>query len=361
MLSLFENKMKKNYTFLLLLLSVVIFAQAPANYYNNATGTGYTLKTQLKTIITNGSIDKGYNALWSIYPTSDVRADGKVWDMYSNCNLTFGTDQDMGSSGTSQCQKFNREHSFPKSWFNDATPMHNDAFHVLPIDKYVNGIRGNYAYGIVGTANFTSLNGSKRGNNIAVGSPNATVFEPADEFKGDFARIYFYMATRYQDVVSGWTGNDSDGDSMLNGTNNKVFSQWALDMLYQWHVADPVSIKEINRNNVVYGYQNNRNPFVDHPEYVLSIWGAVLSTSKYNSLATAMVYPNPSNNQRINIQTEVDLDEIQLITINGQIMQQINKPSSSDKTYTIENIPSGFYFLRLSNGSQSTIKKVIIN
>ena len=353
--------MKKNYTFLLLLLSLITLAQAPANYYNNATGTGYALKTQLKTIISAGYIDKGYNALWTIYPTSDVRADGKVWDMYSNCNLTFGTDQDMGSSGTSQCQKFNREHSFPKSWFNDAAPMHNDAYHVLPIDKYVNGIRGNYAYGIVGTANFTSLNGCKRGNNVAPGSPNATVFEPADEYKGDFARIYFYMATRYQDVVTGWTGNDSDGDSMLDGSSTKVFSQWTLDMLYQWHIADPVSLKETNRNNVIYGYQNNRNPFVDHPEYVLSIWGAVLSTSQYNSLATVMVYPNPSNNQRINIQTEVDLDEIQLITINGQIMQQITKPSSQNKTYTIENIPSGFYFLRLSNGNQSTVKKVIVN
>lgn len=360
-MSLFENKMKKNYTFLVFLLTIVSFAQAPANYYNTATGTGYTLKTQLKNIISNGSIDKGYNTLWSIYPTSDVRADGKVWDMYSNCNLTFGTDQDTGSSGTSQCQKFNREHSFPKSWFNDATPMHNDAFHVLPIDKYVNGVRGNIAYGIVGTANFTSLNGSKRGNNVAVGSPNATVFEPADEFKGDFARIYFYMATRYQDVVSGWVGNDSDGDSMLNGTNNKVFSQWALDMLYQWHIADPVSTKEINRNNVIYGYQNNRNPFVDHPEYVLSIWGSVLSTAQYDTLAAVVVYPNPSNNQRINIQTEIEIDEIQLININGQIMQQIKKPTLINKNYSVENIPNGFYFLRLSNGNQSVIKKVIVN
>ena len=353
--------MKKNYTFLLLLLSLVVLAQAPANYYNTATGTGYTLKTQLKTIISTGAIDKGYGALWTIYPTSDVRADGKVWDMYSSCNLTFGSDQDTGSSGTSQCQRFNREHSFPKSWFDDASPMHNDAFHVVPADKYVNGIRGNFAYGIVGNANFTSLNGSKRGNNVAPGSPNATVFEPADEFKGDFARIYFYMATRYQDAVVGWIGNDSDGDSMLNGTNTQVFSQWALDMLYAWHIADPVSTKEISRNNAIYGYQSNRNPFIDHPEYVLSIWGAVLSTSQHNSLATVMVYPNPSNSQRINIQSENDLDEIQLINVNGQLMQQIKKPSAINKVYTLENIPSGFYFLRLTEDNQSVVKKVIIN
>lgn len=353
--------MKKNYTFLLLLLSLITLAQAPANYYNTATGTGYTLKTQLKTIISNGYIDKGYAALWNIYYTSDVRADGKVWDMYSDCNLTFGTDQDTGSGGTSQCQKYNREHSFPKSWFNDAAPMHNDAFHVLPADKYVNGIRGNFAFGIVGNANFTSLNGSKRGNNIAPGSPSATVFEPADEFKGDLARIYFYMATRYQDVVANWTGNDSDGDSMLNGTSNKVFSQWTLDMLYQWHIADPVSTKETNRNNVIYGYQKNRNPFVDHPEYVAMIWGASLSTAEFNTMAAVAVYPNPSNDHRINITYENNIDQIQLINVNGQIMQQINKPTPQNKTYTLDNIPSGFYFLRLTDNNNSVTKKVIVN
>jgi endonuclease I len=281
--------------------------------------------------------------------------------MYSTCNLTFGTDQDTGSSGTSQCQKFNREHSFPKSWFDDAAPMHNDAYHVVPADKYVNGIRGNYAYGIVGSANFTSFNGSKRGNNVATGAPSAIVFEPAAEYKGDFARIYFYMATRYQNQVSGWTGNDSDGDSMLDGSTSKVFSQWALDMLYQWHISDPVSLKETNRNNVIFNYQGNRNPFVDHPEYVATIWGSVLSTSEFNVLSTIVVYPNPSINQRINIQTETVLDEIQLINVNGQIMQQIKNPAVNNNTYTVENISSGFYFLRLTSENQSVVKKVIVN
>jgi len=353
--------MKKKYTLLVLLISVVAFAQIPANYYNNATGTGYALKTQLRTIITSGHIDRGYAALWTIYPSSDIRADGKVWEMYSTCNFTFGTDQDTGSGGTSQCQKFNREHSFPKSWFNDAAPMHNDAYHVVPADKFVNGIRGNYAYGIVGSANFTSLNGSKRGNNVAVGAPNAIVFEPAAEYKGVFALIYFYIATRDQNQVPGWTGKDSEGDSMLDGSSDKVFSQWALDMLYQWHIADPVSVKETNRNNVIFTYQGNRNPFVDRPEYVASIWQSVLSTSQYNALSAVVVYPNPSINQRINIQTETVLDEIQLINVNGQIMQQIKNPAVNNNTYSVENISSGFYFLRLTSENQSVVKKVIVN
>jgi endonuclease I len=353
--------MKKNYTFVLYLLSAVAFAQAPANYYTPATGTGYALKTQLQTIITNGHVDQGYSSLWTLYPTSDIRSDNKVWDMYSSCSLTFGTDQDTGSSGTAQCQKYNREHSFPKSWFNDAPPMHNDAFHVVPADKYVNGVRGNYAYGIVGSANFTSFNGSKRGNNAAPGASNAIVFEPAAEFKGDFARIYFYMATRYQNQVSGWTGNDSDGDSMLDGSSSKVFSQWALDMLYQWHLSDPVSTKETNRNNAVFNYQGNRNPFVDHPEYVASIWGSALSLQTFDLLSAVAVYPNPATNQKINIQTERALDEIQLISVNGQIMQQIKSPLLQNKSYTLENIPCGFYFLKLTDDHQSIIKKVIVN
>lgn len=351
--------MKKFYILSLLFLTALGFSQ-PANYYNNATGTGYALKTQLRDIIASGHVDQGYNSLWDIYYTSDVRADGKLWDTYSVCNLTFGTDQDRGSSGTSQCQKYNREHSFPKSWFDDAAPMHNDAYHVLPTDKYVNGIRGNYAYGIVGNANFTSLNGSKRGNNVAPGSPNATVFEPADEFKGDFARIYFYMATRYQNEVSGWIGNDSDGDSMLDGTNDKVFSQWALDMLYQWHINDPVSAKEINRNNVIFSYQGNRNPFVDHPEYIYNIWSTALSAPSFD-IASVSVYPNPANDHKINIETKQVLDEIQLINVNGQLMQHIKNPNAQKNTYTLENLPSGFYFLKLTSENHSTTKKVIVN
>lgn len=353
--------MKKNYSLLILLFTIIGFAQAPANYYNNATGTGYALKTQLRNIITNDHIDQGYPSLWTIYTTSDVREDGKVWDTYSSCDLTFGIDQDTGSSGTAQCQKYNREHSFPKSWFNDATPMHNDAFHVLPTDKYVNGVRGNFAYGIVGTATFTSLNGSKKGNNVAPGAPTGTVFEPADEFKGDFARIYFYMATRYQNEVSGWVGNDSDGDSMLDGTSNKVFEQWTLDMLYEWHINDPVSPKEINRNNIIYGYQGNRNPFIDHPEYVAIIWSSALSTTQFDTLTAVVVYPNPSNDHRVNISSDLPLDEIQLININGQIMQQIKKPNSQNNTYTLDNLPQGFYFLKLSTDNQSVTKKIIVN
>ena len=148
---------------------------------------------------------------------------------------------------------------------------------------------------------------------------------------------------------------------MLDGSSNKVFEQWALDMLYQWHLNDPVSTKEINRNNVIYNYQSNRNPYVDHPEYVVAVWGNTLSTPTYSVLANVSVYPNPTSIHKINIESEHELDEIQLININGQLMQSINKPVSNNHTYTLENLPKGFYFLKLSSENQSVVKKIIVN
>ncbi|HLA55185.1 MAG TPA: endonuclease [Flavobacterium sp.] len=356
--------MKKIYTFTLLLAFITGFAQIPAGYYNTATGTGYTLKTQLYNKI-HAHTELSYTpGLWNAYPSTDAKADGKVWDIYSNCTFTFGTggNQDQGAGGSTECEFYNREHTFPKSWFGNGTPMYTDLFHVMPTDKKDNGLRGNMAYGIVGTATYTTSNGSKIGNNIAAGGPSVVVFEPADEYKGDIARNYFYMATCYQDVIAGWENNNSSGAAFLDGTNTKVFEQWSLQMLYNWHLADPVSAKEIARNNAVYNIQGNRNPFIDHPEYVTSIWGPLLSTATFNSaMASISVYPNPSNSHKINIQSETTLEEIQLITINGQLMQQIKNPVFDNSTYTMENLPSGFYFLKLTSDHQSVTKKVIVN
>lgn len=373
--------MKKLYTLAILFTVAIGFSQnatnstettqeiqaIPTGYYNSATGTGYTLKTQLYTIISNHTALTYTPGLWNLYPSSDVRSDGKVWDIYSNCNFTFGPvanggNQDNGTGGNTECQLYNREHTFPKSWFNDAAPMYTDAFHVMPTDKKVNGLRGNLAYGIVGTASYTSTNGSKVGNNVATGGPSLTVFEPADEFKGDIARNYFYMATCYQNVIANWENNNANGAAFLDGTNTKVFEQWSLNMLYSWHIADPVSAKEISRNDAVYAVQGNRNPFIDHPEYVFQIWGPAITLSAPSfEMQSVSIYPNPSNNHRINIDTEIVLDDIQLININGQLVQEIKNPNPQGKTYTVENLPSGFYFMKLTSDNQSTTKKVIIN
>jgi|ThiBioDrversion2_1041553.scaffolds.fasta_scaffold06481_4 endonuclease I len=365
-----NNQMKKNYSFLLLLIATIGYAQAPAGYYNSATGTGYTLKTQLYNIIRNHN-DRSYAGLYTTYQTSDKKANGKVWDMYSNCDFTFGTvaeggNQDNGTNAATECVFFNREHTVPQSYFgNGATPMYSDAHFVLPTDKVVNARRDDYPFGVVQNATWTSQNGSKLGNNLNSGYSagySSTVFEPIDEYKGDFARLLFYFATRYENLLAGfYTSSSSTSKAMFDGSSDRAFSPTFLNILLTWNQQDPVSAKEIARNNAIYARQNNRNPYIDNNAYVTMVWGTPLAVPVYESLAAVNVYPNPSTNHKINIDTELQLDEIQLININGQIMQQIKNPASQGKTYTLENLPSGFYFLKLTSDSQSATKKVIVN
>ncbi|MFP4555528.1 MAG: endonuclease [Bacteroidales bacterium] len=248
-------------------ISISAVAQPPDNYYNSTDGKyEQELLEELHNIIKDHNVIS-YAAIWSAITETDATSTGKVWDMYSNCTFTFGDDQDSGTGGTSECEFYNREHSFPKSWFGDGSPMYTDLFHVYPTDKKVNSIRGNYPYGEVGSATYTSNNGSKLGNSSYSGY-SGTVFEPIDEYKGDFARTYFYMAARYYDQIHNWSSD------MLNGTQYPAFSEWTIDMLIEWHEQDPVSDKEINRNNAIYNdYQGNRNPFIDNPEFVYRVWG----------------------------------------------------------------------------------------
>ncbi|SHG73688.1 Por secretion system C-terminal sorting domain-containing protein [Flavobacterium fluvii] len=362
--------MKLKLLFFALLISFYSFAQIPTGYYNSATGTGYTLKTQLYNIIAPHTELSYTPGLWDLYYTSDVRADGKVWDIYSNCNFIFGTfaatggNQDNGTGGTVECDKYNREHTFPRSWFGGTVyPMYTDAFHVMPTDKKDNSMRGNMPYGKVGTSTFTTSNGSKIGNCVAPNTPaSLTVFEPADQYKGDIARNYFYMATCYQNLIGSWQNLDPNGAKVLDGSNDKVYQQWYLDLMYSWHIADPVSTKETDRINAVYAVQGNRNPYIDHPEWVVAVWGTVLSNKNIEGLlANISVYPNPSKSNKISIETESELDEIQLVNINGQIVQKIVHPKANQKVYTLDNLKQGVYILKLNSYNKSTTKKIIIN
>ncbi len=252
-------------------------------YYASADGlTGYALKSELHNIIDSHST-QSYSALWSFYLSygrdTYYENDGSILDIYSEnptgsdpFNFTAGSDQCGSYRGESDC--YNREHAFPRSWFGGAvSPMNTDVHHIFPTDGYVNARRSSYPYGEVGSASYTSSNGSRLGGAASGLGYSGTVFEPIDEFKGDIARAYFYMATRYEDVVSGWENQSSYGDAALNGTSNQVFENWFLNMLLNWHAQDPVSQKEIDRNDAAYSFQGNRNPFVDHPQLVGEIWG----------------------------------------------------------------------------------------
>ncbi|MBT3824313.1 MAG: T9SS type A sorting domain-containing protein [Candidatus Marinimicrobia bacterium] len=255
---------------LLTFLSTTLWAQIPNGYYNDASGlTGTSLQQALHDIIDNHTV-VSYSSLWTHYQTTDVKPNGKVWDMYSHnpdgdqpYEFTFVSDQCGNYGGEGDC--YNREHSWPKSWFNDVSPMNTDIFHVVPSDGYVNGQRGNYPYGEVSSPTWTSASGSKKGPNTYPGY-SGTVFEPIDTYKGDFARAYFYMSTRYFNEDGNWPGSPMADGAQLE--------QWAQDMMMEWHTEDPVSQKEIDRNDDIYNFvQNNRNPFVDHPTYVDLIWG----------------------------------------------------------------------------------------
>ena len=161
----------------------------------------------------------------------------------------------------------NREHSLPKSWWGgDENAAYTDLNHLYPSDRDANMKKSNYPLGEVGTATYD--NGvTKVGYPIAgQGGGSSRVFEPDDEYKGDFARTYFYMATCYQDFFWKYTY------MMLNGEYPSM-AQWAIDMLLEWHRADPVSKKELDRNEEVYRIQHNRNPFIDMPDLVEFIWG----------------------------------------------------------------------------------------
>lgn len=252
-------------------------------YYDAAAGlSGFSLKTSLHNIIKDHSA-QGYTALWSFYSANELdiyyENDGSILDIYSEnpadadaYNYIAVTNQCGNYSGEGNC--YNREHSFPRSWFGGAIePMNSDVHHIFATDGYVNAMRGSYPFGEVAATSAVSLNGSKVGAGQLSQSYTGTVFEPIDEFKGDVARAYFYMATRYQNVIGSWQANSSYGDAVLNGSSDVVFETWMLRVLVDWHNADPVSQKELDRNEAAHLYQGNRNPFVDHPEYVQSIWG----------------------------------------------------------------------------------------
>lgn len=187
--------------------------------------------------------------------------------MYSDVtNYTFGTDQ-CGSYG-SEGDCYNREHSVPKSWFNKQSPMVSDIWHVYPTDGKVNGMRSNYPFGEVASDAPGSENGFSKWGKCKTPGYSHTVFEPNDEYKGDFARTYFYFATRYKGVATSGYGAE------VFSSAYPYITKWQLDMLLRWHEQDPVSQKELDRNEAVYeSRQGNRNPFIDYPELVDLIFG----------------------------------------------------------------------------------------
>jgi len=347
--------MRKIYL-LLLLFPLLVIAQPSATYYKDAVGkSDAALKTQLYSIISTGSIDKGYDYLYTIYQTSDNTSTGNVWDMYSTCRWSHGVKKCGNYSVVCDC--YNREHSIPQSWFNEASPMRNDAFHVYPTDGKVNGQRSNYPFGECSGGSTLSGGKGRLGSSTFAGY-SGTVFEPADEYKGDFARTYFYFATRYQNIMT------SIGGDSFDNTTYPSLSSWSIALFLKWHRQDPVSQKERTRCNAIEVYQKNRNPFIDYPELAEHIWGTKKGipwslTSGIDELKIEFsISPNPVQDV-LNIKSdEVDL-HYTVFNLNGQTLIQDNLNGRT--SISTEQLENGMYLLQLRSGQRKSIQKFIVN
>ena len=241
------------------------------------------LMSEMKAVIKSGK-SGSYDGLWTTYKSAYVRSDGYIYDYYSNItNYVPGDDQDHGSH-PQENYSYNREHSIPKSWWGgdySSGTQGFDPFIVVPTDAKINEIRSSYAFGFVSSVTDRSANDySLLGYADETWGYSGKVFEPNDEVKGDFARIYFYALTKYD--VSSW--DSGDGSEFFSGNLSKYFglTDYAIKLLSYWSNLDPVSDWERSVNNKIEPIQNNRNPFIDHPEYANVLWGNHSSYTIYN-------------------------------------------------------------------------------
>lgn len=339
------------------LLGGACFAQIPPGYYNPAAGlSGNALKTALHNIIKNHT-SISYNSLWTAYKKTDAKPNGKVWDIYSDVpsgtppyQFNFGNDQCGTYSTEGDC--YNREHSWPQSWFNSVSGPVSDLFHIYPTDGKVNGMRNNYPYGHVGTTSWTSLNGGKLGLCTDPGF-GQTVFEPIDAYKGDIARSYFYMSTRYYTEDAGWTSSVA--------TNKANILPWEVNVLLQWHHQDPVSAKEIARNDsIYYRFQHNRNPFIDHPEWADSIWQVtVFPTSIEEAIKPVFaLYPNPAEERFVIAGSEGPV-HLRITALNGEVICNEDRIMNSTLQVDCSAWAKGMYIIEVvSEKSLSNLRFV---
>ena len=286
--------MKKHiFSFLALVLIVQVSwaanVTAPAaipDYYSAANGkSGNSLYSALNTIANKGFKSLGYDGALSAYQKSDVYPSdpnhpdyvagkaGKLWDMYGACSFTAG---DECGNYSGECDCYNREHSIPKSWWGGGkNNMYSDIFHLVPTDGYVNNRRSNYAFGVVSGSPKYEYNGCKLGSPASVSTDKSTilgtsatcsanpVFEPKDDYKGDFARGYLGMIAKYSN--SSYSITSGDGGQIFEAfqtTSHFGLTKYGVVLLMKWHREDPVSRKEIDRNNGIQATQDKQNPSI---------------------------------------------------------------------------------------------------
>ena len=326
---------KQLFTCILCCISVAIstltYAEdMPAGYYDAINGTQDSiLKGTLKQCIREHTVIEYGSPTWEVFYYSDRDSNGYCMDMYCDDWKQFTTP----GVAVSGC---NIEHSFAKSWWGGKkSDPYKDCYHLNPSNSQANSARSNYPLGVPVKDVFTS--GSLRIGKIhhEVLNVDFSVFEPKDEYKGDFARAYFYMATCYgrdlnglypdlppydKKKTPGWRlDNASVGSKYAMQNDNYLeFQPWEQAVLIQWHRQDPVSEKEINRADAVSNFQHNRNPFIDYPYLAEYIWGEkagqVLDMTQLMASFDPDFVPGVSNGWRGGAQ---DIEQIDSSSLQG--------------------------------------------
>lgn len=254
--------------------------------------------------------------------------------------------------GTGFCQ-WNREHTYPRSRGIPDLGSEGpgaDVHHLRASDVNRNSDRGSLKFGS-GSGNSGNFGGA---------------WYPGDEWKGDIARMMMYMYLHYGNQC---LPRNVGVGNLVSSDNNMV------DLFLQWNAEDPVSEFEDKRNTYLgntdnFFAQGNRNPFIDNPYLATLIWGGtpaenrwpgLSTTSNFDLFSSVTVYPNPTQNNQVNITSDIPFDSIQLLNTNGQLVQEYKNPAAINQSYTLENLPQGFYFIKLNTKSQTTTRKVIVN
>ena len=286
-------------------------AEKLPDYYASIDGTsGKQLLDAIQQVAKIGyrTEDFRYDSVWLAYKYTDLRPDGYIWEVYSTCVFEYEKDRTSNTSQTGECKGYNREHVMCQSWFGTISlagkemssskknSPGSDIFHIYPASYGMNSRHGNRPYGEVLKADYTSANNTKYGTPVStisvantVAGPyiegqitlNTNVLEPADEYKGDFARSCFGTMVKW---AGEWAFNKNengcvifdatiDADTHYGPENNYGFTDYGLALMLKWHRQDPVSQKEVDRNNGIQKTQGNRNPFIDYPYLAEFIWG----------------------------------------------------------------------------------------
>ena len=346
----------------------IVQASIPQDYYQEANGkSSEQLKEALHQIISNHTVfpyTSSSTDTWDILQLSDQDPEN-----HDNMILVYtGRSQDKGyrdgsgnysqyenGNGT-QNNSWNREHVWPKShgFPDEDDNAYTDVHNLKPSDRSVNSSRGTKDYDYGGSQH------SEASDCLT----DSDSWEPSDFVKGDIARILFYMVVRYD---PGYDHNNNSFDLELvdyttPGNNDPILGK--LSSLIQWHFDDPVDDFEINRNEVIFGFQQNRNPFIDHPNLVNFLWGENigqswnenLSVNNFNLDEDLIIFPNPSNGV-LNFTNTIQNGKIEIISLTGQKILEKNVVNINSIRL---NIDSGVYLLKISEDKRVNNFKIII-